>query len=187
MTYHYIPLEDFLTDYHTIEPTNEELQAFKAHLHTYLKRSTQQDNEEYQKNEINDFLKKVFHYRINTKNQIDSAIYDDNKVKVIIEAKRINNKNEFPKNKHNPLSKALCESVLYFLREYHKGNNEIKHIILCNPIEFFIFDADELKRFIDNKTIEQYYKNCDKKEGIKTSTDKFYKDLESYLMGGGGE
>ncbi|GAA9754280.1 class I SAM-dependent DNA methyltransferase [Helicobacter pylori] len=112
---------------------------------------------------------------------MDSAIYVDGKAWVLIEVKALNNRNEFPKNRENPLSKAFCQMVFYFLKEI-KNNNSLKHAIICNAHEFFLFDCKDLLFLKDDKRIKKFYKNCTSKEGTDSSKPKFYKDLEQYLQ-----
>ncbi len=102
---------------------------------------------------------------------------------MLIEVKALNNKTEFPKNRENPLSKAFCQMVLYFLEEIEKEkNNSLKHTIICNVHEFFLFDCKDLLFLKEDKRIKKFYKNYDKKEGTDSSKPKFYKDLEQYLQ-----
>lgn len=74
----------------------------------------------------------------------------------------------------------MSEAILYFLRE-SQTNNSIKHILLCNPYEFYVFDARSFKVFSEDKKIQKLYTNCDKGEGTDKSTKRFYKDIQSYL------
>ncbi len=112
---------------------------------------------------------------------MDSAIYVDGEVRVLIEAKALNNRNEFPKDRENLLSKAFCQMVFYFLKEIEK-NNSLKHAIICNAHEFFLFDCkDFCALFQNDKEIKKLHKNCDSKEGTDPSTKRFYSDLEEYL------
>ncbi|WP_414600432.1 Eco57I restriction-modification methylase domain-containing protein [Helicobacter pylori] len=135
----------------------------------------------FKKNEINSFLKNTYDYHCNTYEKVDSAIYVDGKAWVLIEAKALNNRNEFPKDRENPLSKAFCQMVFYFLEEIEK-NNSLKHAIICNVHEFFLFDCkDFCTLFQNDKEIKQLHKNCAKKEGTDPSTKRFYSDLEEYL------
>ncbi|WP_258864527.1 Eco57I restriction-modification methylase domain-containing protein [Helicobacter sp. MIT 01-3238] len=80
-------------------------------------------------------------------------------------------------------SKALYESILYYLREWHKHkNNDIKHIILCTAKEFYIIKATDYHRlFAKNKDIERAYNNCDFNQGNDTSTAQFYKQVEAII------
>ncbi len=111
---------------------------------------------------------------------MDSAIYVDGKAWVLIEVKALNNKNEFPKDRENPLSKAFCQMVFYFLDAIEK-NNSLKHAIICNAHEFFLFDCKDLLFLKEDKRITDFYKNYAKKEGTDPSTKRFYSDLEEYL------
>lgn len=112
---------------------------------------------------------------------MDSAIYVDGKAWVLIEVKALNNRNEFPKDRENPLSKAFCQMVFYFLKEI-KNNNSLKHAIICNAHEFFLFDCkDFCTLFQNDKEITKLHKNCASKEGTDPSTKRFYSDLEEYL------
>ncbi|GAA8290224.1 class I SAM-dependent DNA methyltransferase [Helicobacter pylori] len=125
-------------------------------------------------------MRKVYDYKSNTNKKVDSAIYVDGKAWVLIEVKALNNKNEFPKDRENPLSKAFCQMVFYFLNAI-KNNNSLKHAIICNAHEFFLFDCKDLLFLKDDKEITKLHKNCAKKEGTDTATKRFYSDLEEYL------
>ncbi|GAA9745119.1 class I SAM-dependent DNA methyltransferase [Helicobacter pylori] len=72
--------------------------------------------------------------------------------------------------------------VLYFLEEIEKEkNNSLKHTIICNAHEFFLFDCKDLLFLKDDNRIKKFYDNYAKKEGTDHSKPKFYKDLEQYL------
>ncbi|MFA4810408.1 type IIG restriction enzyme/methyltransferase, partial [Helicobacter pylori] len=163
------------------EPKKETIENFEKEINSLLENAKRQDGEEFQKNEINSFLKNTYDYHCNTYEKVDSAIYEDGKVRVLIEAKALNNRNEFPKDRENPLSKAFCQMVFYFLKEIEK-NNSLKHAIICNAHEFFLFDCkDFCALFQNDKEIKKLHKNCAKKEGTDPSTKRFYGDLEKYL------
>ncbi len=104
----------------------------------------------------------------------------DGKAWVLIEVKALNNRNEFPKDRESPLSKAFCQMVFYFLKEIEK-NNSLKHAIICNAHEFFLFDCKDLLFLKDDKRITKPHKDCASKEGTDSSTKRFYSDLEEYL------
>ncbi len=102
---------------------------------------------------------------------------------MLIEVKALDKKTEFPKNRENPLSKAFCQMALYFLEEIEKEkNNSLKHTIICNAHEFFLFDCKDLLFLNEDKRIKKFYKNYAQKEGTDSSKPKFYKDLEQYLQ-----
>ncbi|WQY39496.1 class I SAM-dependent DNA methyltransferase [Helicobacter pylori] len=176
-----IPLKDFIKKYNPQEPKKETIENFEKEINSLLENAKRQDGEEFQKNEINSFLKNTYGYYCNTNKKVDSAIDVDGKVWVLIEVKALNNRNEFPKDRENPISKAFCQMVFYFLKEI-ENNNSLKHAIICNAHEFFLFDCkDLLNLFQNDKEIKQLHKNCAKKEGTDPKTKRFYSDLEEYL------
>ncbi|MCQ2811076.1 class I SAM-dependent DNA methyltransferase [Helicobacter pylori] len=183
MSFTRILLKYFIKKYNPPTPTKETIENFEKEINSLLENAPRQDDEEFQKNEINSFLKNTYGYRCNTHKKVDSAIYVDGEVQVLIEVKALNKKTEFPKNKENPLSKAFCQMVLYFLQEREKEkNNSLKHTIICNAHEFFLFDCKDLLSLKEDKRIKKFYKNYAKKEGTDSSKPKFYKDLEQYLQ-----
>ncbi|GAA8779659.1 class I SAM-dependent DNA methyltransferase [Helicobacter pylori] len=175
-----IPLKDFIKKYNPQEPKKETIENFEKEINSLLENAKRQDGEEFQKNEINSFLKNTYDYHCNTYEKVDSAIYEDGKVRVLIEAKVLNNRNEFPKDRENPLSKAFCQMVFYFLKEI-ENNNSLKHAIICNVHEFFLFDCKDLLFLSKDKRITKLHEDCTKKEGTDPSTKRFYSDLEEYL------
>ncbi len=176
----HIPLKDFIKKYNPQEPKKETIENFEKEINSLLENAKGQDGEEFQKNEINSFLKNTYGYKCNTYEKVDSAIYVDGKAWVLIEVKALNNKNEFPKDRENPLSKAFCQMVFYFLKEI-ENNNSLKHAIICNAHEFFLFDCKDLLFLKDDNRIKKLHKNCASNEGTDTSTKRFYSDLEEYL------
>ncbi len=176
-----IPLKDFIKKHNPQEPKKETIENFEKEINSLLENAPRQDDEEFQKNEINKFLKNAYGYDCNTSKKVDSTIYVDGKALVLIEVKALNNRNEFPKDRENPLSKAFCQMVFYFLKEI-ENNNSLKHAIICNAHEFFLFDCkDFCTLFQNDKRITDFYKYCAKKEGTDHSTKRFYSDLEEYL------
>ncbi|MFT2723715.1 Eco57I restriction-modification methylase domain-containing protein, partial [Helicobacter pylori] len=176
----HIPLKDFIKKYNPQEPKKETIENFEKEINSLLENAKGQDGEEFQKNEINSFLKNTYDYHCNTYEKVDSAIYVDGKAWVLIEVKALNNRNEFPKDRENPLSKAFCQMVFYFLKEI-ENNNSLKHAIICNAHEFFLFDCKDLLFLKDDNRIKKLHKNCASKEGTDPRTKRFYSDLEEYL------
>ncbi|GAA8685739.1 hypothetical protein HpBT340_08020 [Helicobacter pylori] len=176
----HISLKDFIKKYNPQEPKKETIENFEKEINSLLENAKRQDGEEFQKNEINSFLKNTYDYHCNTYEKVDSAIYVDKEVRVLIEVKALNNRNEFPKNRENPLSKAFCQMVFYFL-DAIESNNSLKHAIICNAHEFFLFDCKDLLFLKEDKRITDFHKDCAKKEGTDPSTKRFYSDLEEYL------
>ncbi|GAA9053266.1 class I SAM-dependent DNA methyltransferase [Helicobacter pylori] len=176
----HISLKDFIKKHNPQEPKKETIENFEKEINSLLENAPRQDDEEFQKNEINSFLKNTYDYECNTNKKVDSAIYVDEKAWVLIEVKALANKTEFPKDRENPLSKAFCQMVFYFLDAIEK-NNSLKHAIICNAHEFFLFDCKDLLFLKEDKRITDFHKDCAKKEGTDPSTKRFYSDLEEYL------
>ncbi|GAA8876669.1 class I SAM-dependent DNA methyltransferase [Helicobacter pylori] len=176
-----IPLKDFIKKYNPQEPKKETIENFEKEINSLLENAKRQDGEEFQKDKINKFLKNTYGYECDIYGNVDSAIYVDGKAWVLIEVKALNNRNEFPKDRENPLSKAFCQMVFYFLEKIEK-NNFLKHAIICNAHEFFLFDCkDFCALFQNDKEIKKLHKNCTSKEGTDPKTKRFYSDLEEYL------
>ncbi|WP_231214547.1 Eco57I restriction-modification methylase domain-containing protein [Helicobacter pylori] len=177
----HISLKDFIKKYNPQEPKKETIENFEKEINSLLENAKGKNYEESQKSKINEFLKNTYGYECDIYENVDSAIYVDGKAWVLIEVKALNNRNEFPKDRENPLSKAFCQMVFYFLKEI-KNNNSLKHAIICNAHEFFLFDCKDLINLFQNdKEITKLHKNCASKEGTDHKTKRFYSDLEEYL------
>ncbi|MGT0096242.1 type IIG restriction enzyme/methyltransferase [Helicobacter pylori] len=177
----HIPLKDFIKKHNPQEPKKETIENFEKEINSLLENAKGQNYEESQKSKINKFLKNTYGYECDIYEKVDSAIYVDGKAWVLIEVKALNNRNEFPKDRKNPISKAFCQMVFYFLNAI-ENNNSLKHAIICNAHEFFLFDCkDFCTLFQNDKEIKQLHKNCASKEGTDPKTKRFYSDLEKYL------
>ncbi len=176
----HISLKDFIKKHNPQEPKRETIENFEKEINSLLENAPRQDYEESQKSKINEFLKNTYGYEYDIYGKVDSAIYVDGKAWVLIEVKSLNNRNEFPKDRENPISKAFCQMVFYFLNAI-KNNNSLKHAIICNAHEFFLFDCKDLLFLENDKEIKKLHKDCASKEGTDSSKPKFYKDLEQYL------
>jgi adenine-specific DNA-methyltransferase len=168
-----------------VKPNRTEIEGFKTHLITLLDRTNDTESEEFHKNLISDFLKDTYykqHHFINTKGRNDLVIHNgpnaNSTVGVIIEAKKPTNKAEMiTTQKLN--AKAFQELVLYYLRERisHK-NLEVKHLVVTNINEWFIFDATLFDRlFAQNKNLVQQFNDFESGRLADTKTDFFYKQI----------
>ncbi|GAA8174033.1 class I SAM-dependent DNA methyltransferase [Helicobacter pylori] len=161
-------------------PNQEQLKAFETAFNAFLE-TNPQENENHHNDAFNDLLKGVFKYKVKPTEKIDSAILNENnKVEVIIEFKALKNPNEFIK-KGDLNVKAFHESLLYYLIERRKGNNNIKHLILATIKELYIIDADEFEVFNKDKEIENAFKNCHDRKGNDTRTEAFYDACQKRL------
>lgn len=165
-------------------PQNE-IERLKKALSVYLSLGKPDESEEFHKNLIKKFLEETFYspdYAVNTNGREDLVIFGGNtansKPAVIIEAKSPSNTAEmFSETNFN--CKALQECVYYFMQENLKfQNNEIKHIIITNYYDFYIFDAKDFARFFLVKTnpiIDQFLK-FEAKQLSDTKTAYFYEN-----------
>jgi hypothetical protein len=173
--------------YLKIKPDAEKIQVFQANLARLLEQCDSKKSEEFNKNLLIDFLKNTYYtdrYFINTKERIDLVIHNNQDVKspvgVIFETKKptrtINA--EMPRLDHLN-TKAFQQLILYFLRERVTDKNlDIKHLIVTNIYEWFIFDGKIFEElFFANKALVNQF--CDFEEGrlSSTKTDFFYQQI----------
>jgi hypothetical protein len=168
-----------------VNPVGNEVNHFVQNLLALLGNIQESENEEFHKNLISDFLKKSYYdsrYFINTKARYDLVIHtgkdSSSAVGVILELKSPINKTEMPKPEQLN-GKALQQLLFYFLQERVTGKNlEIKHLIITNCYEWFVFDAHEFERCFANdkvllKTFEEFMAG-----GLTgTRTDFFYQNI----------
>ncbi|HOI31336.1 MAG: hypothetical protein PHG67_14050 [Bacteroidales bacterium] len=168
-----------------VKPNRTAIEAFKSNLIQLLERTNDTESEEFHKNLVSDFLKKTWYepkHFINTKGRNDLVIHNGedtkSRVGVIIEAKKPTNKSEMvTTEKLN--AKAFHELMLYYLHERISLNNlEVKHLIVTNSYEWFIFDASTFDRlFAQNKTLVRQFNDFIEGRLADTRTDFFYKQI----------
>ncbi len=161
------------------------IEIFRNQLHKLLQELDESESEEHVKNDMISFLNETWYkdqHRINTKGNTDLVIRQDNSPKspaaVLLEVKKPSNKSEMISRKQLN-AKALQELLLYYLRErIEDENKDIRHLIVTNVYEWFIFDASEFYRhFYSNKKLEKAYREWTSGQKDGSSTDLFYKDI----------
>lgn len=173
-----------------VKPNRTEIEGFKTNLIRLLNRTNDTESEEFHKNLVSDFLKDTYYklnHFINTKGRNDLVIHNGPESKtsvgVIIEAKKPTNKSEMVTTTRLN-AKAFQELVLYYLRERitHK-NLEVKHLVITNINEWFIFDATAFDRlFAQNKNLVKQFQDFEAGRLAETKTDFFYKHIaEPYI------
>jgi len=181
------PKQSLKKEYLKVKPDRESFAAFQVHLARLLDLCDSQKDEEFNKNLLSDFLKKSFYgdrYFINTKENSDLVIHNDKGVEstagVIFETKKPTKTNnaEMPKV-DNLNTKAVQQLVLYFLRErVTHGNLQVKHLVVTNIYEWFIFDAELFDRlFYQDKSLVKQFKAFEEKQFSSNKTDVFYKEI----------
>jgi len=161
-----------------------EFTNFKQSL-TFFLNDIKDNDEEYNKTLLKELLENSIGYstyKINTKEKIDLAVYKDNVPEIIMELKAPKNKSEMI-SVENLNKRALHETILYYLREKLKNKNfNLKHIVITNSIEWFVFDAVEFNKISTNRKIEKLYKDKElNKTLFTTNNDEFYKIIEDIL------
>ncbi len=179
-----------------VKPNRAEIECFKTNLIQLLDGTNDTESEEFHKNLVIEFLKRTYYHPnhfINTKGRNDLVIHNGDKanssVGVIVEAKKPTNKSEMvkpfadgdtPQQMVTKLNtKAFQELVLYYLRERitHK-NLEVKHLIITNIHEWFIFDATIFERlFAQNKTLVKQFIDFEGGRLADIKTDFFYRQI----------
>jgi hypothetical protein len=168
-----------------VKPNRKDIEIFKTHLKQLLERTNDTESEEFHKNLVSDFLKDTYYKQnhfINTKGRNDLVIHNGDKAKspvgVILEAKKPTNKAEMVSTNHIN-KKAFQELVLYYLRERITLKNlEIKHLVITNINEWFIFDVTTFDRlFAQNKTLVKQFNDFESGRLADTKTDFFYKQI----------
>lgn len=176
-----------------VKPNRTEIEGFKTNLIQLLDRINDTESEEFHKNLVIDFLKKTYYdpnHFINTKGRNDLVIHNGKKAKstvgVIIETKKPTNRSEMvkPIDKNDTDEeiiaklnvKAFHELVLYYLRERITHNNlEVRHLIITNINEWYIFDANTFERlFAKNKTLVKQFQDFEAGRLAGVKTDFFY-------------
>lgn len=130
------------------KPEANEVVTFKSAMQELLMRINPSEHEEFNKNLVADFFNKSLYrdrtYMVNTYNVTDLAIYSE-----------MGTHNEHPvvlfefKGPERPdmvtredlKKKALYELILYYIREeIGKRNTDIKHLVITNCWEYFVFE-----------------------------------------------
>lgn len=159
--------------------------GFKAQLRNYYEQISVINTEEKLKGDLMDFLKLTFYgqsHKVSPNGDIDCAIHLGGNIEapvgVIIEVKKPTNIGEMI-TREDLNRKALQELLLYYLRERHTNKNiQLKHLIVTNIYEYFVFDAQEFERlFYSNKKLIKRFEEFN--DGALTSekTDFFYKEI----------
>ncbi|MGC9332355.1 MAG: DUF7149 domain-containing protein [Bacteroidales bacterium] len=168
-----------------VKPNRTQIEDFKNNIQSLYDQINELESEEYHKNIISKFLTDTYyspgHY-INTKGRTDLVIHNgkdsSSTVGVLIETKKPSNKVEML-TKENLNAKAFHELMLYYLRERISGKNiEVKHLIVTNIYEWFIFNANDFDRlFAQNKKLIKQFADFEEGRLADTKTDFFYKHV----------
>jgi hypothetical protein len=155
---------------------------FKNAMQKMLKNVNTDESEEHNKNLVMEFLSDAFYKStnaINTKGKTDAAIYASpnsisSNILVLIEAKGPGRPDMAKQTELN--CKALHELILYYIREEEgpHHNTEVKHLIITNCYEWFVFDKTCFYRlFLANKRFTKEVIDADR----ENNTDYVYEQV----------
>lgn len=168
--------------YRLLKPKRDEMEHFKRSMQSYLKVINSAESEENLKTHLMDFLKKLYgkEHLIEQQERIDFVIRTGGKgtnAGVLFESKKLSNKQDMI-SQDNINKKALHELVLYFMRERHANNTDIKFLVICNEFEFYIFEAKEFERaFHKNATFRKDFIAWSEGKKSDSTTDFFYNSI----------
>ena len=139
--------------------TKETKDRFRLALLSLLSKLDAKEDEEYNKTWIHDFLTHTFYdepYLVNTRKKIDQAIYGPGSQKpwVLMEMKSPGNLSEMP-HEGSFDRKSFNQLVLYYMKEEkEQDNREIKHLIVTNGYEWYVFERKLFYNFFGkNRTL----------------------------------
>lgn len=179
------PKQALNSAFRKVKPNRTAIESFKSNLVQLIDRINESESEEFHKNLVIDFLKKTYYdpsHFVNTKGKNDLVIHTGDSAKsnvgVIVEAKKPTNKADMI-SRSNLNYKAFQELVLYYLRERITQNNlEVKHLVVTNIHEWFIFDALAFDRhFAQDKVLVKKFEDFEAGRLSEFKTDFFYKNI----------
>ncbi|MFN7423987.1 MAG: Eco57I restriction-modification methylase domain-containing protein [Chitinophagales bacterium] len=183
------PAKKLKASYQRLHIDREKIELFKENIKKAFEdiaiADKKKESEEHYKAIVRDFLLDTYYkgnHSINTQGRNDLVIHNGSNatspVGIIIETKQPSNKSEMISAK-NPNSKSFQQLITYFLKERFENKNlEIKHLIISNIYEWYIFDASDFERyFYDNKKIKDSYLDWTNKTSLMSKTDWFYKEV----------
>lgn len=183
------PAKKLKASYQRLHIDRNKIELFKENIKQAFQdiaiADKKKESEEHYKAIVRDFLLDTYYkgnHSINTQGRNDLVIHNGTNatspVGIIIETKQPSNKSEMISPK-NPNSKSFQQLISYFLKERFENKNlEIKHLIISNIYEWYIFDASDFERyFYDNKKIKDSYLSWTNGTSLMSKTDWFYKEV----------
>jgi len=169
-------------------PFIDEINKFKDNYVEFFKSIKPTDNEETLKDYLNNFLRDTYYkgkFLIKENyNNIDLVILNgkniDDTIGVIVETKAIKSNEMITTKDLN--KKAFQELIQYYLEERIINENlEIKHLIITNSIDWFIFNATEFERvFVGTGhalSLQKKYKDWYNQQLVSKNKDWFYAEI----------
>lgn len=157
--------------------------TFRNALKELLQRIDPDESEEFNKNLVANFFNESLYrdrtYMVNTYERTDMAIYSnvgtrDEHPVVLFEFKRPGNPEMVTTD--DLKRKALYELILYYIREEVKNHNtDIKHLIITNCWEYFVFEKSQFYQLFarNRKFVDKVISS----ENAGDSTDYIYRTI----------
>jgi adenine-specific DNA-methyltransferase len=164
------------------KPTRTALTGFSAKLKEYLEVIDHNESEENLKTHFMQLLRSLYgsNHLIEQQERIDFVIRTGGKKSpagVLVESKRRGNKADMI-TKTDCNRKALHEIVLYYMRERTNGNTDIRHLIVCNEHEVFIFSSRDFElAFFKNAAFRRSFNDWAAGKKSDSTTDFFYSQI----------
>jgi len=168
-----------------LKPSRGEIDRFRRNLLCLLDHANPHESEEHHKNLLSQFLRDTYYgedYYINTKGRFDLVLHTGKNaaspVGVIVETKKPGDKSEMP-SLGNLNAKGTQELLLYYLRERIGGGNlELKHLVVTDLHEWFVFDAAFFERnFAQDKRLLQQFRDFEERRLADPRTEFFYAQI----------
>ena len=169
-----------------IQPlSREQIERFKVGYAKLFGLINEKESEENVKDHLMDFLKEVYYrdaYVVAPKGKTDFVIHlgreAASQAGVLFEVKRPANKAEMISHQ-NLNAKAFHELLLYYFQERERAkNSDLRHCVITNVYEWFIFDAALIDRlFYRNPHLSKEYKAWATGQKVSRNNDLFYNEI----------
>ncbi|WP_338874932.1 TaqI-like C-terminal specificity domain-containing protein [Spirosoma sp. SC4-14] len=179
------PTESLEKTYRLQPAPREQIEHFKAQFLKLFNHINEKESEENVKDHLMDFLKEVYYkdaHVVAPKGKTDFVIHlgkdATTQAGVLFEMKRPANKGEMI-TRQNLNAKAFHELLLYYFQERERAkNSDIRHCVITNVYEWFIFDAALIDRlFYRNSHLAKEYKAWASGQKVSKNNELFYNEI----------
>ncbi|GHB72151.1 type IIG restriction enzyme/methyltransferase [Persicitalea jodogahamensis] len=168
-----------------LRPEREQINRFKDRFKTLFGHIDEKESEENVKDHLMDFLKEVYYKDtcvVAPKGKTDFVIHlgkdATSPAGVLFEVKRPANRSEMV-SRENLNTKAFHELLLYYFQERTRDrNSDLRHCVVTNVYEWFIFDAALIDRiFYRNAWLKKEYTAWATGQKVSRNNDLFYNEI----------
>jgi Alw26I/Eco31I/Esp3I family type II restriction m6 adenine DNA methyltransferase len=179
------PSESLERTYRLQSANREQIELFKTQFLKLVGHINEKESEENVKDHLMDFLKEVYYkdaHVVAPKGKTDFVIHlgkdATTQAGVLFEVKRPANKGEMI-TRQNLNTKAFHELLLYYFQERERSkNSDIRHCVITNVYEWFIFDAALIDRlFYRNAHLTKEYKAWSSGQKVSKNNELFYNEI----------